>query len=97
VPARAGKGRALAWLCQRLSIAMPEVLVAGDTGNDSAMFQLPGVNGIIVENALPELLAATHGGRTYVARRSMADGVLEGLAHFGVLTSASASVLTRRD
>ena len=93
IPARAGKGRALIWLCQRLSIAMPEVLVAGDSGNDSAMFQLPGVNGIIVENALPELLAAAHGGRTYVARRPMADGVLEGLAHFGVLASASASVL----
>ena len=94
VPARAGKGRALAWLCQRLSIEMPEVLVAGDSGNDNAMFQLPGVNGIIVENALPELLAGKHGGQTYVARRPMADGVLEGLAHFGVLTSASESVLT---
>jgi sucrose-6-phosphatase len=85
VPKRAGKGQALAWLCQRLSIPLGHVLVAGDTANDAAMFLLPGVSGIVVENALPELLAAVVGERTFVARHAMADGVLEGLAHFGVL------------
>jgi sucrose-6F-phosphate phosphohydrolase len=93
VPARAGKGSALGWLCQRLAISTTEVLVAGDTGNDSSMFMLNGINGIVVENALPELLSVTNAERTYVARRAMADGVIEGLAHFGVLTNAAASVL----
>lgn len=93
VPMQAGKGRALEWLCQRLAIATSEVLVAGDTANDSAMFQLKGVSGIVVENALPELLMVINARRTYVARRPMADGVLEGLAHFGVLLDAGASVV----
>lgn len=93
VPARAGKGRALEWLCHRLDISISEVLVAGDTANDSAMFLLDGVNGIVVENALPELLMVTNADRTYLARRAMADGVIEGLAHFGILNDASVSVL----
>lgn len=84
VPRRGGKGQALSWLCRRLDIPFERVLVAGDSGNDTAMFQLPGVSGIVVENALPELLAATVNERTYVARQPMADGVLEGLTHFGV-------------
>jgi sucrose-6-phosphatase len=95
VPLQAGKGRALEWLCHRLAIAMTEVLVAGDTANDSAMFLLEGVNGIVVENALPELLIVTNPQRTYLARRPMADGVLEGLAHFGVLNDAATSALVR--
>ena len=93
VPACAGKGRALEWLCQRLAISTSEVLVAGDTANDSAMFLLEGVNGIVVENALPELMTVANAQRTYLARRSMADGVLEGLAHFGILSDSTASVL----
>jgi hypothetical protein len=34
------------------------VLVAGDTGNDSSLFLLPRVRGIVVENAQPELIEA---------------------------------------
>jgi len=93
VPVRAGKGHALEWLCQRLGMRMSQVLVAGDTANDSAMFLLADVNGIVVENALPELIAVTNSSRTYVARRAMADGVLEGLVHFGVLDEAANWVL----
>lgn len=89
VPQHGGKGPALAWLCERLGLPLSAALVAGDTGNDSSMFVLPDVRGIVVENALPELLASALGPRTYVARQSMADGVLEGLAHFGVLQSAA--------
>lgn len=89
VPRQAGKGAALAWLCERLSIPLRHVLVAGDTANDAAMFLLPGVRGIVVENALPELLACTVNERTFVARHPMADGVIEGLAFFGVLPATS--------
>lgn len=85
VPARAGKGPALAWLCQRLHIRFANVLVAGDTGNDSGMFQLHGVKGIVVQNALPELMAGLPDAAVFVARTTMADGVLDGLRHFGVL------------
>ena len=69
-----------------MHIALRDVVVAGDTGNDSSMFLLPDVKGIVVENALPELLSAALNQQTFVARSAMADGVLEGLAHFGVLS-----------
>jgi sucrose-6F-phosphate phosphohydrolase len=85
VPARAGKGRALMWLCQRLHISATQVLVAGDTANDVSMFLLPGVHGIIVENALPELHVEVDRLRIYLAQAAMADGVIEGLRHFGVI------------
>lgn len=90
VPRHGGKGPALAWLATRLGIALRDVLVAGDSGNDTSMFQLPDVRGIIVENALPELLGAALGPRSFVARSAMADGVIEGLIHFGVLPRQTA-------
>ena len=56
LPHWANKGNALRWLLQRLDIAPQETLVAGDSGNDSAMFTFDGINGIIVGNAQPELV-----------------------------------------
>jgi sucrose-6-phosphatase len=85
LPSRANKGFALRWLSARLGIALDEVLVAGDTGNDSSMFLLPGVKGIVVENAQPELLEAVVKLPTYTAGSGFADGVLEGLKHFLVI------------
>jgi len=73
------------WLCQRLHISATQVLVAGDTANDASMFLLPGVHGIIVENALPELYVEVDRLRIYLAQAAMADGVIEGLRHFGVI------------
>jgi sucrose-6F-phosphate phosphohydrolase len=90
VPAHANKGNALQWLCQRLNIPLNRVLVAGDTGNDSNMFLLPGVQGIVVDNAQPELFEAIVKIPVYCATAIMAEGVLEGLRHFGVLPPTSA-------
>lgn len=88
LPRLATKGNALRWLCDHLEISLGEVLVAGDTGNDSSMFLLPGVRGIIVENAQPELFEATVHIPTYTSHQVMADGVLDGLRHFGVIASS---------
>jgi sucrose-6-phosphatase len=85
LPLRANKGNALAWLLARLGIPPEGTLVAGDTGNDSSMFLVPGVNGIVVENAQPELFEAVVKLPVFVSRQVMADGVLEGLKHFGVI------------
>ncbi|MGH7943835.1 MAG: HAD-IIB family hydrolase [Opitutaceae bacterium] len=85
LPSRADKGNALAWLCDRIGVPLDAVLVAGDTGNDSSMFLLRGVKGIVVENAQPELLEAVVKLPVFVATRVMADGVLEGLKHFGII------------
>ncbi len=85
LPAAATKGGALRWLCKRLGIPLSSVIVAGDTGNDASMFNVPGVRAIAVLNAQPELLEATIGHpHLFHARQIMADGVIQGLCHFGV-------------
>ena len=85
LPTAATKGGALNWLCQKLGVPLSRVAVAGDTGNDSSMFDLPGVSGIVVQNAQPELLEATIKHRQFhLSRQIMADGVIEGLCHYGV-------------
>jgi len=95
VPQWATKGGALQRLCARLAIPLKSVLVAGDTGNDISMFQLPGVRGILPDNALPELLVATVPLPTYTSPEILADGVLDGLRHFGVIEDRPAAVDTR--
>jgi sucrose-6F-phosphate phosphohydrolase len=85
LPACADKGKALIWLCQRLHVPLNEVLVAGDSANDSSMFLLPEVRSIAVANALPELYADLGPRSVFTAQGALADGVIEGLAHFGVL------------
>jgi len=95
VPHWATKGGALRRLCERLRIPLESVLVAGDTGNDISMFTLPGVRGIIPDNALPELLVATVPLPTYTSPENLADGVLDGLRHFGVVDEIPAAVDTR--
>ncbi len=87
LPQYANKGNALKWLIDSLSISPEDVIVGGDTGNDSSMFQVAGVKGIVVENAQPELYAATVKIPTYIAKQTIADGILEGLMHYGVITS----------
>ena len=85
LPRTATKGGALIWLCEHLDLPTSSVVVAGDTGNDSSMFLVPDVRGILVQNAHPELLEAALGhDNVYQARDIIADGVIEGLCHFGV-------------
>ncbi|MDW5313510.1 HAD-IIB family hydrolase [Rhizobium sp. PL01] len=85
LPDGVDKGAALSWLCRQLGLSHDDVVVAGDTNNDRSMFELPGVRGIIVGNALSELkaIASAH-TNIYAARGPMADGVLEGLNHWGL-------------
>ncbi|MAU01526.1 MAG: glycogen debranching protein [Anaerolineaceae bacterium] len=87
LPKWANKGNALRWLLDHLQIPANEVVVAGDSGNDSAMFQLKGVRGIIPGNAQPELIEQTRGMPLYEAEPNevCAQAVLKGLRHFQVL------------
>jgi sucrose-6F-phosphate phosphohydrolase len=87
LPADAGKGKAIRFLIDYLSLAPQQVITAGDSGNDLTMMEEFGT-GIIVGNAQPELKALTHTSRQatyYLAKESYAAGVEEGLHHFGVL------------
>lgn len=95
LPRNATKGGALKWLCERLKLPLTEVLVAGDTGNDASMFRLPGVRGIIVENAYPELYEATVDIPVFSSRRILADGVLDGLCHYGIVCALPTKEETR--
>ncbi|XUY27238.1 HAD-IIB family hydrolase [Agrobacterium sp. rho-8.1] len=83
LPRAADKGAAISWLCDHLEIGLDEVVVAGDTGNDRAMFELPGIRGIAVANALPELKTLAVQKRTiFAALENEADGVISGLKHW---------------
>ncbi|ASY63127.1 Sucrose-phosphatase [Sinorhizobium sojae CCBAU 05684] len=86
LPPAGGKGSALGWICRRLSIPLDEVVVAGDSGNDREVFEMPHVRGVVVANALSELRdAASLHRRHFLASSCHADGVIEGLRHWGVL------------
>jgi sucrose-6-phosphatase len=85
LPRHASKGKALTWLAKHLGIPPAAILVAGDSGNDNGMFRLRGVRGILVENAQPELLEACVGRDVYTATGIIAEGVLDGLKHYGVI------------
>ena len=86
LPKYANKGNAMSWLLKHLGIPRENALVAGDTGNDNAMFLKTGVRGIVVGNAQPELQEATVGLPVFRAEGVCADGILEGLRYFGVIT-----------
>ncbi|GAA5482402.1 HAD-IIB family hydrolase [Haloferula sargassicola] len=85
LPLAANKGNALRWICGHLGLGTDEAVAAGDTGNDVRMLLEPGVRGIAVGNAEPELREAIRGSSVYAARGECAAGVLEGLIHFGVI------------
>lgn len=88
LPARGNKGNALAWLCEKLQLPLHQVLVAGDSSNDSSMFHLPNVRGIIVENAQPQLYEDTVEIVVFCSTHVFADGIIEGLEHFGVVNDS---------
>ena len=82
LPARTHKGAAAGFLADHWSISRRRVIVAGDSGNDAAMFH-EGFRGIVVGNAKPEL-RALEGPSIYHAAASYAAGVVEGLEHWHV-------------
>ncbi|MHC5068298.1 MAG: HAD-IIB family hydrolase, partial [Planctomycetota bacterium] len=78
LPERADKGNALAWLCRHLGLSPATCIVAGDSGNDAAMFRLGGVHAIAPANAHPDLLAVAP-NTLYHSTQSDVSGVLDGL------------------
>lgn len=84
LPVTANKGNALLWICERLGVLPDEAVVCGDTGNDASMFLVPGVRGIAVGNAEPELIEAIKDVDAHRAEGKCSAGVIEGLEHYGV-------------
>lgn len=84
LPQTSNKGNALTYLQKRLQIPSEATLVCGDSGNDISMFEQD-VRGIIVANALSELLAWHRECGTknhYLASSACAWGIMEGMAYF---------------
>jgi sucrose-6F-phosphate phosphohydrolase len=80
LPAESNKGAATAHLAKRWKIGAQRVIVAGDSGNDLAMFQA-GFRGIVVGNACPEL-RSLRAANVYQSAAVFAAGVLEGLDYW---------------
>lgn len=81
LPDRAGKGNAVSYLARRLGIAGDAVVACGDSGNDREMLGLEGP-AVLVGNARPEVRGLPG---AYQARAAFAEGVREGLRHYGWL------------
>lgn len=84
IPALGGKDHATLWVAGKLGIDPARLIVAGDSGNDLAMFQAAG-KAIAVGNARAELLDRADPARTYFAKGRRAWGLIEGLRHWGAL------------
>ncbi len=88
LPRNADKGLAVQFLQQKWEIDSTKTVVCGDSGNDIALFSVGESRGIIVGNALPELRQwydQNPADYRYIAQAHCAEGILEGLHHFGFL------------
>lgn len=81
LPTRANKGNALKWLAAWKNIPHQRIAVAGDSGNDSSMFLVDEVYGVVVSNAEEALVDAVSSGNTFLATQPCARGVVEGLGN----------------
>eukprot|EP00897_Mesotaenium_endlicherianum_P010789 jgi/Mesen1/9739/ME000695S09049 len=95
---RAGKGKALEYLLQKLGEEGKRplhTLACGDSGNDIELFTVDGANGVIVGNAMEELVswhASRDAGSTahiFRATERCASGILQAMRHFRFLASPS--------
>lgn len=85
LPKFANKGNSLSWLLKFLEMDPKNALVAGDSGNDSAMFTLHGINGIVVGNAQPELLREVRSKHVFHSEKIAYEGVIEGLMDYEII------------
>lgn len=82
IPHRAGKRNAVNYLRRRMGILRPNVLVAGDSGNDLDMLSEPGFCSVVVGNAEKELEQIGESPSEYRSTLPHAAGVLEGAEVF---------------
>lgn len=82
LPVRASKGHAIRYLAYKWGLPLENFLVVGDSGNDTEML-LGDTLGIVVGNHGVELEPLRGMERIYFAHGHQANGILEGLAHYG--------------
>lgn len=85
LPLNANKGLAMTFIRQQWQFREAQTVACGDSGNDRALFSEGKEHGIIVGNAMRELLDWHHSNpspRRYLAKATYAAGIMEGLVHF---------------
>jgi len=87
LPAPLGKGNAVRFLQRELGLDPARVVVAGDSGNDSEMFET-GFKGILPSNAQDELRDVACRPWHYHSPLPAARGVLDGLRRLGFVEEA---------
>ncbi|WP_372808282.1 HAD-IIB family hydrolase [Pontiella sp.] len=93
LPAGVAKDYAVHFLLNLLRLDAEHVVYAGDSGNDEHAFK-SGLQGIVVSNADPKLIADLKAwadddakrGRLFFASQPFIAGVHEGCLHFGLLS-----------
>ncbi|MBC8208203.1 MAG: HAD-IIB family hydrolase [Desulfobulbaceae bacterium] len=84
LPFRASKGKAINYLKYKYKFRTDQIMVAGDSGNDTDMLQ--GNNyGLVVGNHSPELDRLKGKARIHFSRENYAAGIIDGLYHYGFL------------
>ena len=83
LPHGASMGQAVRYLAFKWGLPLERCIVAGDSGNDYDMLTGDTL-GIVVGNHQPELDRLRGRERIYFAGAALADGILEGLAAYGV-------------
>ena len=84
VPTRGGKREALEWLLDQCGAPSSATLVVASSAADLDSLEIPGVRAIALPSNDLDGFGSSGGGVVRVSRGG-ADGVLDGLRHFGVL------------
>lgn len=74
-------GTAARYIAEQLGYDQNQVVVAGNSGNDSCLSE-QNFRGVIVANAHDDLKRYQHESSVYLSPRPVADGVRDGLKHW---------------
>ncbi len=91
LPYRASKGKAIRYLSYRWNIPYENILVAGDSGNDTEMLKGE-LLAVVVANYSEELESLRRQKRIYFAKRKYAGGIIDGISHYKFLNEVGANL-----
>lgn len=90
LPYRASKGKAIRYLSYKWEIPLKNFLICGDSGNDEEMLRGE-PSGVVVGNFHPELARLRSRRNVYFAKKTYAEGMMEGISHYNFISKAKGS------